>query len=136
MVVVIDEKRKLGAYNGDDLMITLRRKVLCFTLILLVNLLVIGFIWQYLSIQHRLSRNSEVTQQLVQSLKARFPESEFRGAASYEREIIYITVMNRLSEDERQDVERWLQKQKIQQKIKPQVRLRIANDLDKEYIIN
>ena len=100
-------------------MATLHRKLLRVFSILLVILVIVSVIWPFVSIQLRLSRNGKIAHQLVESLEARFPGSQFGGAASYESEIIYITALNRFDEAERQDVETWLRKQQIEQKIAP-----------------
>jgi hypothetical protein len=87
-----------------------------------------GFIWPFVDIQLRLSRNGKIVGQVVEALKARFPEMNLRGTASYRSEDIYITIFNRLDEAERKEVERWLREHKVEQGIAPQMWLRFNDD--------
>jgi hypothetical protein len=107
------------------------RRWLRFLLIALVVLgIVVFLVWPLVSIQLRLSRNGAIARQLVQSLQARFPGISFGGAASYESEVIYIHVADRVDEPTRRDIEQWLRGQKTEQKILPEVWLRFADDFD------
>jgi hypothetical protein len=116
--------------------ITLHRKLPVIALIALMASVVIGVGWPLASIQLRLSRNGKIAHQLVESLEAKFQGKNFRGAASYEREVIYIRVGNGLDDADREDVERWLRVQQIEQQIAPEIRLRFEkDDPDKEVII-
>jgi hypothetical protein len=99
-----------------------------FVFVLIGFVVIVTFVWPLVSIQLRLSRNGKIAQQLVHSLEARFPGINFRGAANYEREVIYISVADRLDEATRLDVERWLREQKIEQKITPQIWLRFEGE--------
>jgi|SRR5579884_1154999 len=110
-------------------------RIFLIGVIAVLILLIISLIWQYVEIDHRLSRNGKIARQLVEALEIRFPGSEFGGAASYEREIIYIHVRNHLDESKRQDVETWLRKQKNEQKIEPQIWLRFDQDTGDNDII-
>lgn len=105
-----------------------RRQWLLFLAIALAVLGAVTFVWQIVSIQLRLSRNGAIAHRLVESLHARFPGVAFRGGASYESEVIYITVSDRVDEATREDVERWLRGQKIEQKIVPTIWLRFSDD--------
>jgi hypothetical protein len=112
-----------------------RKLLAIFVIALLAFVIIGGFIWPLVSIQLRLSRNGRIAHQLVESLQARFPKSEFGGAASYEREIIYIQVRNRLNQGERREIETWLREQKNEQKIAPQIWIRFLEDKEDNDII-
>jgi hypothetical protein len=77
--------------------------------------------WPLISIQFRLWRNGAVATKLVTSLQARFPEGEFRGAASYQREVVYIRVLGGVRPECRPDVEQWLRRLKVEQEIAPSI---------------
>jgi hypothetical protein len=105
-------------------------------LLVVLVFVVIGFIVPMVSIQLRLSRNGKIARQLAESLTASFPGIRFYGAASYEKEVIYICVVNRLDEADRQEVERWVREQKAEQNIAPEIWIRFENeDLDKEIVV-
>jgi hypothetical protein len=90
-----------GAESGVHLMALYRHRVFRASSILFVFLpilMLIVLIGQIAQIQLRLSRNGKIANQLVEGLEAQFPESGFDGVASYEREIVYIHVHNRLDE--------------------------------------
>lgn len=114
--------------QSDTTVRTGRRRWLHFLAIALAVLGAAPFVWQIVSIQLRLSRNGAIAQRLVESLHARFPGVAFRGGASYESEVIYITVVELVDEATRGDVERWLRGQKIEQKIVPEIWLRFSDD--------
>ena len=86
------------------------------------------FAWQLWTIQDRLSRNGAIATQLVESLRARFPGADFGGAASYESEVVYITIWGGLDRAKRQDVEQWLRRLKVEQEIAPAIWLRFPGD--------
>jgi hypothetical protein len=117
-------------------MVAVHRKWLgiCFVVVVVVALL-IGFVWPLVSIQLRLPRNGAIAHQLVDSLHVRYPGTGFRGVASYESEVVYIRVVGRLDEAKRQDVERWLRRQKAERQIAPVISLRFENDFEKEIVI-
>jgi hypothetical protein len=118
-------------------MTTLPRSLLFGLLFILLLSVGIAFIGPLVSIQLRLARNGKIAHQLVQSLETRFPGIRVRGAASYEREVIYLSVGNHLDEAARTEVERWLREQKTEQTIAPQIWLRFEDDaFDQEIIIN
>jgi hypothetical protein len=111
-------------------------KLLRFVLLAPLVFVILGVTWHLADIQLRISRNGKVAQQLVESLEARFPGIRFRGAVSYEREVIYISVVNRLDEADREEVERWLREQQIEHRITPQIWLRLeSGDPDKVVVI-
>lgn len=83
--------------------------------------LFVGIGWPLISIQLRLWRNGAIAAQLVESLRARFPGAEFRGTASYEREVVYIHVVGGLDPDSRPEVEQWLRRLKSEQQIAPAI---------------
>jgi hypothetical protein len=87
------------------------------------------FAWPLVNIQLRLSRNGAIAAQLVESLRDRFPDADFRGTASYEQEVIYITVVGGLNKSSRQDVEQWLRRQKTERKIAPAIWLKFSDDI-------
>jgi hypothetical protein len=74
-----------------------------------------------ISIQLRLWRNGAIAAQLVESLRVRFPGAEFRGIASYEREVIYIQVLGGLRMESRSEVEQLLRGFKSEQRIAPEI---------------
>ena len=87
-------------------------------------------IWPIVTIQLRLSRNGATARQLVESLHSRFPSVDFRGAASYEQEVIYITVFDRVDATLRHDAEQYLRSEKADRHIEPELLLRfVGNDL-------
>ncbi|CEF49246.1 unnamed protein product [uncultured bacterium] len=117
-------------------MVSLQRKLPGVALLVLVAVVVTGVTWPIVAGQLRLSRNGKIAHQLEELLEARFPGIGFRGAASYEREVIYISVVNRLADADREGVERWLRVQQIEQQIAPDIWLRFeSDDPDKEVII-
>ena len=86
----------------------------------------------FVSIQLRLQRNTPVGAQLAAELQERYPALEFRGAASYEIEVIYISVLGRLDPAGRRDVEEWLHARKRELRITPTLLLRYRDeDIDK-----
>jgi hypothetical protein len=88
---------------------------------IVVLVLFAGLGWPLVGIQLRLWRNGAIAARLVESLRARFPGAEFRGIASYEREVIYIKVLGGLGPEGRPEVERWLRKLKGEQGIAPAI---------------
>ena len=101
----------------------------------LAILVIVSLIWQILGGPLRVDRNARLAHQLVESLENRFPGAEFGGAASYDGEVIYLTVINRLDAPERVEVETWLRNQKIEQKIAPRISLRFLVDKEENDII-
>jgi hypothetical protein len=89
-------------------------------------------IWPLVTIQLRLSRNGAAARRLVESLHSRFPNVDFRGAASYEREVIYLTVFDHVDETIRREVEQWLRQEKIEQQIMPEIHLRFLDDASED----
>jgi hypothetical protein len=85
-------------------------------------------LWPAVSSQFRLSRNGASARQLVESLHASFPAVNFRGAASYEREVIYISVLERVDAPVRAEIEQWLRQEKQKRKIGLEIRLQFAGD--------
>jgi hypothetical protein len=114
--------------NGIVLGVGHRRWLRFLLMVLVVLVVVVFLVWPIVSIQLRLSRNGAIAHRLVESLHARFPGITFQGAASYEREIIYITVVNHVDEASRRDVEQWLREEKNEQKIVPEIWLRFSDD--------
>ncbi len=82
-----------------------------------------GLWWPLAGIQLRLWRNGAIAARLVESLRARFPGANFRGIASYDREVIYIKVLGGLGPESRPEVERWLRTLKAEQGIAPAILL-------------
>lgn len=97
-----------------------------------------GIGWPLISIQLRLWRNGAIAAQLVESVRVRFPGAEFHGAASYEREVVYISVVGELDPESRLDVEEWLRRLKAEQRIAPAIWLRFPESIgeEKDEIIN
>jgi hypothetical protein len=91
-------------------------------------LVFLGFVWPLVRIQFRLSRNGAISRQLVESLHSRFPGVDFRGGASYEREVIYISVFEHVDETIRREVEQWLREEKSKQHIAPEIYLMFVGD--------
>jgi hypothetical protein len=123
----------------DNLMATIRsrmRHVVVAVVYALLAYLAISLGWMFIRIELRLSRNGTIAQQLETSLEARFPECKFRGVASYEKEVIYINVLNRLDKAKWHEIETWLREEKIEQKIDPQIWLEVAIDSDNIIIID
>jgi hypothetical protein len=83
--------------------------------------------WPLVHIQLRLWRNGAIATRLVESLRGRFPGADFRGIASYEKEIIYISVLGGLRPESRPDVEQWLRALKAEQNIAPAIMLRFPD---------
>lgn len=100
------------------------------TILLVLLVIAAPFIWTLASIQLRLSRNGAIANRLVESLHARFPGLDIRGVASYEREVLYISVIGHVEEAPRQDIEQWLRGQKDEQKIAAVIWLRVLDDAD------
>jgi hypothetical protein len=65
--------------------------------------------------------------QLVGSLKTQFPGVSFRGGASYEREVIYISV-RQIDDATFAEIERWLRATKSEQKVEPEIWLQFESD--------
>src|SRR4051794_20349285 len=64
--------------------------------------------WPLLSIQLRLLRNGAIASDLVELLHLRFPDAEFRGVASYDREVISIVVVSGLDPKDFPNVEQYV----------------------------
>lgn len=87
----------------------------------------------FVSIQLRLRRNWPIATQLANSLQGRYPKVEFRGAASYKEEVIYVGVFGRLDDAAKQDIEKWLHLQKRELQITPKLLLRYHDEsIDQE----
>lgn len=86
-----------------------------------------GLVWPLVSIQLRLSRNGAIAARLVESLRTRFPGADFRGTASYEQEVIYVSVVGDLDPASRPDVGQWLRRLKAEQGIAPEIWLRFSD---------
>jgi hypothetical protein len=93
-------------------------------------------VWSLVTIQIRLSRNVPIARGLAASLQAQFPGITARGAASYESERIYITVVSGLDPRSRHEVEQWLCRQKEEQKIAPAIWLRFGDDAQENDVIH
>jgi len=105
-------------------------------LIAIVLLSVVAVLaWPFVRIQYRLSRNGAITRQLAEALHSRWPSVDIRGAASYEREIIYITAFDQLDEATRHDMEQWLREQKTERRIEPEIQLRFMGNTEQEITI-
>jgi hypothetical protein len=85
-------------------------------------------VWPVATIQLRLSRNGAIARQLAEALHTRFPGADFRGVASYEREVIFISVLNRVDESVRRDVEEYLRAEKTERRIELEIWLRFLGD--------
>ncbi len=94
---------------------------------LVVLVLIGGLAWPLVRIQLRLSRNGEIAARLVEALRARFPGADIRGAASYEREIVYIRVVGGVGPACRLDIEEWLRMRKAERGIGPAIWLRVPS---------
>jgi hypothetical protein len=79
------------------------------------------FAVQIVQIQLRLSRNGAIGRELVESLQVRFPVAKFRSAASYEREAIYITVIDGIDDANKPEVERRLRAEKNERKLPQEI---------------
>ena len=90
-------------------------------LVLVVLVIFAAFVLPLASIQLRLSRNGALAARLVESLQTQFPGAEFRGGASYEREVVYIQVAGKLAPERRSDIEQWLRRLKAEQGIAPAI---------------
>lgn len=99
-----------------------------FLLALVLAVPLVTIVYPLVSIQLRLSRNGALARSLVESLNDRFPEAVFRGGASYEREVIYITALGRLEDSRRREVEQWLRDKKAEQRILPEIYLDFSNE--------
>ena len=121
---VPNEEAHRGVASDDG-----RNSRLRFWPLAVVAVAVLVFLaWTPVSIQLRLSRNGAVAQRLVESLRARFPGVNFRGAASYEREVIYISVVDHVEEAIRSEVEQVLHQEKAEHCLEPEIRLRFVGD--------
>lgn len=83
-------------------------------------------------IQFRLWRNNAIAARLVELLRARFPTVEFRGSASYEREVVYIGVVRGLDPNSYPEVEQWLRRLKREQRIAPAIWLSFPDSTGEE----
>jgi hypothetical protein len=106
------------------------QRALPIAVVLLV--LFVGFGWPLIDIQFRLWKNRAIAAQLVESLQTRFPGAEFRGIASYEREVVYILVGGGLDPKNRPDVEQWLRQLKVEKKVAPAIWLRYPESMGEE----
>jgi hypothetical protein len=113
----------------------IRRWVGSLLIVLMVAGVAAFLVWPFVTIRLRLSKNSAISRQLVQALQTRFPGVSFRGAASYEMEVIYIDVGGPVDEPTRREVEQWLREQKTEQEIRPEVWLGFGEDFDESTTI-
>jgi hypothetical protein len=100
----------------------------------LIILFVAFAVWELGSIYLRLSRNLPIAKELVESLNQRFPGVTFSGTASYEREVIYVTVDLGIDAKQRQEVEQWLRVPKREKAIKAEIWLSFRDDEDMKSI--
>jgi hypothetical protein len=112
-------------------MSTRRRLGILAAVFVIVGLLV-GLAWPFVSIQLRLHRNNTIAQQLVGSLSGQFSGSDIRGAAAYDREVVYITVIGRSEENKQKDILDCLRRLKSDLGIAPAIWLRFSEDSDDE----
>jgi hypothetical protein len=88
--------------------------------------------WPFVSIQLRLHRNNTIAQQLVRSLSGQFPGSKIHGAAAYDREVVYVTVIGQTEGNNQKDIEDSLRRLKSDLRIAPAIWLRFSEDSDDE----
>jgi hypothetical protein len=86
--------------------------------------------WPFVGFQRRLSKNGAIANQLVSSLEVQFPGVPFRGVASYELDVIYISFLQKVDRETRSGVENWLRKQKSERRIAAEIWLRLAGDFE------
>ena len=106
----------------------LRRSFQFLLLVALLLTIFLGFIWPVIGIQLRLKRNGAIARQLKDALHAQFPTVNFRGAANYESEVVYIMVDEQVEETIRSKIEEWLRNEKTKRAIKPVIELRFDGD--------
>jgi hypothetical protein len=80
------------------------------------------------SIPLRLWRNGAIAREIVDRLSVRFPDAHFRGTASYERDVIYITLVSDPKNLDRQEVEAYLRTLKAQRRIAAVISLKYVDD--------
>lgn len=100
--------------------------------LLVVAIILCGLVlWQLLQIQLRLSRNGAIARQLASSLREKYAGVEFRGNASYEREVVYLTVGEGFDQARLEELERWLRNQKTERGIGAAIWLQLLAEPDK-----
>jgi hypothetical protein len=92
-----------------------------YTLLALLAFAVVGFATPLVQIQLRLSRNGALTHQLLDLLESQFSGVSFSGAPSYEREVVYIQIKDHLDQAKREEIEQWLRRRKMEQKVAPEI---------------
>ncbi len=100
----------------------------------LIVALIIAITWPIVSIPLRLSRNGAIAADLVATLHADYPGVRFRGSASYEQEVIYISVVEGSDKIDRKDLERWLREKRIDDNIAPAIYLTFSVGFDDQSI--
>ena len=96
----------------------------------LIVALIIAITWPIVSVPLRLSRNGAIAAGLVAALHADYPGVRFRGSASYEQEVIYISVVEGSDKIDRKDLERWLREKRIDERIEPVLWLTFNGGID------
>lgn len=92
------------------------------------------FTLMFVDIQYRLWRNGEISRQLAEELREKYPNVTFGNAASYEKERIYITVVDQIDDTTKLEVERWLHAQKSERKLSLEIWLIFFTDRDEKRI--
>jgi len=72
-------------------------------------------------IQFRLWRNGAIGTELAESLRKRFPGLTFRSGASYQKEVIYITIIGDFDDATLLEVEQCLRAQKAEQHLSQEI---------------
>lgn len=109
-----------------------RRWIHVLLAVIVVVFLCGGIAYPLVSIELRLWRNRAIAARLVESLRTRFPAARFRGNVSYEREVIYISVLSEPDPESRPDIERWLRGFKSGQGIAPEIWLLFPDSTGEE----
>lgn len=108
---------------------TWRRRLPSMLLICVpLSLVLFAFVVPLIQIQLRLSRNGAIAREVAEALQVQFPGPRYNGAASYEKETVYITVWEEVDKARRPDVERWLRAHKAERGIAPKIWLSYGDD--------
>jgi hypothetical protein len=96
-----------------------------------VGLAVLGIAFYFLGmivmIQWRLTVNGGISKEMVKALRERFPDVRVMGGASYEKEVIYVTVTENQENSEREKIRDWLANHKEERRIGVSILLRFAS---------
>jgi len=92
-----------------------------------LGVIAVAFVWPFVRIEWRLAWNQPAARAMAEALTLRHPGLQFTGAASYERDIIYIRVNGQADEATLTDVRDWLATERDRRGLAVRIELRLAD---------